>query len=788
MITEFKNRTREVTWTAPVQTLIGYSANKFVKKQESKPELLFITSFPSRECGIATYSQDLITSIQNKFGNSFKISVCAVENGNDEYIYDTQVRFILKADQPDAYTQLAKQINANTQIQLVLMQHEFGFYNRNKDQALELLQQINKPKVLVFHTVLPNPNEKLFTHVNAMAAVANSIIVMTNTSSKILNIDYHIPKSKIAVIPHGTHLVAHTDKLLLKEKYGLKDKNVLATFGLISSGKSIETTLKALPGIIKKYPEVMFLIIGKTHPTIVKNDGEQYRKMLETLIAELNLTNNVRFVNYFLPLPELLEYLQLTDIYLFTSKDPNQAVSGTFSYALSCGCPIISTPIPHAVEVLKNGCGIVFDFEDVAQLEKSILMLLDDDKLREEITLNALHTIAATAWENAALEHVKLFQKVSSNKLPIKYTVPDINLNHIKRLTTDFGMLQFSKIYEPDINSGYTLDDNARALIAVCKHYELFEDKEDLKLITIYVNFIKHCLLNESYFLNYVDINKQFTAQNYSTNLADANGRAIWALGFLLSKADILPAHLINIGMQVFDRAIICIDKIYSTRAMGFIIKGLFYKNNTFPSSENTALITTLANRFVQMYKHESDESWKWFESYFTYANSILSEALLCAYLVTGSTEYKNIAKESFDFLLSKIFINDKIKVISNKTWMQKNIDYSGDPVGGEQPIDVAYTILALDKFYRVFEDLNYLKKMTIAFNWFHGRNHLNKIVYNPCTGGCYDGVEEFGVNLNQGAESTLSYLLARVTMEENGNVLKQTTGKEVFSMNVFEM
>lgn len=785
MITDFKNRNAETVWNIPAQKLIPKTTAKIIKLQESKPEILFITSFPNRECGIATYSQDLIGAIRNKFGNSFKISVCAVENGTDEYIYDTQVRFILKADHEESYIKLAQQIDANPQIQLVLLQHEFGFYNKNKEAVLTLLQQIHKPKVLVFHTVLPNPNEKLFTHINAMAAVANSIIVMTNTSSSILNIDYHIPKSKISVIPHGTHLVAHGDKNALKEKYDLKNKTVLATFGLISSGKSIETTLKTLPAIIAKYPDVMFLIIGKTHPTIVKNDGEQYRKMLENLIDELNLSHNVRFVNYFLPLPELLEYLQLTDIYLFTSKDPNQAVSGTFSYALSCGCPIISTPIPHAVEVLKNGSGIIFDFENTDQLEKSILLLLDNEVYRKEISLNALHTIAATAWENAALNHVQLFQKVCNNNLTVKFTVPGINLNHIKRLTTDFGMLQFAKIYEPDRESGYTLDDNARALIAVCKHYELFQENEDLQLIETYLNFIKFCLLNESYFLNYVDINKQFTSQNYSTNLADANGRAIWALGYLLSNAAILPDHIINTGLVLFERAIICIDKIYSTRAMGFIIKGLFYKNNCFPTSDNTALITTLANRYVQMYKHESDENWKWFEGYFTYANSILSEAMLCAYLVTGSSEYKDIARESFDFFLSKIFINGKIKVISNKTWMQKNVDYANHHAGGEQPIDVAYTILALDKFYRVFEDLDYLKKMTIAFNWFHGRNHLNKIIYNPCTGGCYDGLEDHGVNLNQGAESTISYLLARLTMEENGNVLNHTTGKDVFSLNV---
>ena len=263
--------------------------------------------------------------------------------------------------------------------------------------------------------------------------------------------------------------------------------------------------------------------------------------------------------------------------------------------------------------------------------------------------------------------------------------------------------------------------------------------------------------------MNYVDKNREFTPQN-SENLADSNGRAMWALGFLMSKSAILPKELTKTADAIMQKALVHLETLHSTRTMAFVIKGLYYYNLVKKSQENTALIKTLANRLVQMYRHESEPTWQWFESYLTYGNSILPEAMLCAYMETGDVDYKNIAKSSFDFLLSLTFNESRIKVISNKTWLQKGQQAAEH---GEQPIDVAYTILALHKFYEVFRQDSYLQKMETAFNWFLGNNHLHQIIYNPCTGGCYDGLEEHSVNLNQGSESTLSYLMARLTVEK---------------------
>jgi glycosyltransferase involved in cell wall biosynthesis len=728
------------------------------------PEILVITSYPPRECGIATYSQDLIKALNNKFSNSISINVCALESGDINYVYPEEVKSILKTSIADEYERLALNINIDDRIKIVLIQHEFGFYHNRQQEFEQFLLALLKPVIIVFHTVLPHPNDKLKSDVRRIASACSSVIVMTHTSANILVSDYDLASQKITVIPHGTHLVQHLNEDLLKDKYGLQGRKVLATFGLLSSGKSIETTIDALPAIVKRYPEVVFLVMGKTHPEVVKQEGEKYRKMLEQKVKQLSLEDHVIFINKYLDLPELLEYLQLTNIYLFTTNDPNQAVSGTFAYAMGCSCPIISTPIPHAKEVLTGDNGIIFDFRNSQQLADAVIRLFNDDELCRSMSTNTLQKIVATAWENSAIAHANLFEKIAGNQIKLKYNLPEINLDHLKQMTTNIGMIQFSKINQPDIESGYTLDDNARALIATCMYFKSTDDKKSLPYIKKYLHFIQRCQQHGGDFINYIDKNNHITAQNDEVNLDDANGRAIWALGYVTSMIGHLPAEMILMADKIIEKSLGHLTEIHSTRAMAFAIKGIYYYHRSIHSPENLVLVKTFANRMVQMFRHESSKKWTWFESYLTYANSILPEAMLCAWLLTGEIIYKDIAISSFNFLLSKIFNNNGIEVISNKDWVQRDQEA---PQYGEQPIDVAYTIVTLSKFYDVFENEEYLQKLIIAFNWFLGNNRLHQIIYNPCTGGCYDGLEESNVNLNQGAESTVSYLMARFTVEK---------------------
>ena len=753
------------------------------------PEIVVITTFPPRQCGIATYSQDLIKALKDHYVDSFSIKVCALENKNEKHDYeDPDVKYILDTSNPESYDTLAKTLNEDENVKIVLIQHEFGLFEESVRHFNAFVDAVLKPLAVVFHTVLPNPNDELRHKVQHILNRADSLIVMTNNASDILTRDYIIDREKIAVIPHGTHLVGHVDKYELKKKYGFEGRKIFSTFGLLSSGKSIETTLDALPKVVDKCPEALFLIIGKTHPTVVLHEGEKYRESLIAKIQEHNLENNVKFINKYVDLPELLEYLQMTDIYLFTSKDPNQAVSGTFSYALSCGCPIISTPIPHAKEVLAGETGFTFEIGNSEELAQKINTLLFDVKLRQNMVLNGLHKIIHTAWENSAVAHAKVLQKIAQDSMKLQYKNPDINLEHIKRLTTGFGMLQFSKLNKPDVNSGYTLDDNARALIAMCQYYKKFKDASVLRYINIYLDFIEYCQSEDGRFLNYVDINSNFTPQNNNENLEDSSGRAMWALGYVVSLSNVLPDNLGKKAEQLFQNSLSLTKNIYSTRAMAFVIKGLYYYNRHVKDADNLIYIKLFGDRLVQMYRHEAEPEWNWFEGYMTYANSVLPEALLLCYAITGNDTYKNVAKEAFDFLLSITFSDDQIKVISNRSWYFKG---TRREQYGEQPIDVAYTILALRKFHDIFKDEEYLNKMEIAFNWFLGNNHLQQIVYNPCTGGCFDGIEEHSVNLNQGAESTVSYLMARLTVTKYfgspGNIYFRRKKSRVAKLNTIK-
>ena len=729
-----------------------------------KKQVLFITSYPPRQCGIATYSQDLMNAIRKQFSDSFSLAVCALDDGKEILLYPKEVKYVLDTSDHDNYIELAKKINADDEISCVFIQHEFGLFGGEYGENLFfLLSFLEKPVITTFHTVLPNPNEKRKSIVKSIIDLSESIVVLTKTSKAILINEYEAEKNKIIVIPHGTHITEWKDKNRIKGKFDFNERLILSTFGLISSNKNVETAIDALPDIKKQFPNVLYLILGKTHPGVVSHEGEKYREFLQKKVKDSGLMDNVLFVNKYLSLSELLEYLALTDVYLFTSNDPYQAVSGTFAYAMASGCPIIATPIPHAKELLDNGTGMLFDFENSDQLAKATIKLLGDEKLRDEMGRNAIHKVRASSWENVSIQHAKLFKQFIHRKGELNYNLPDLSLDHFTNMTTEAGMIQFSDLGRPDIKSGYTLDDNARALIAISDYYSHTRDKSQIDKVDIYLNFIKYCQQDDGRFLNYVDYDGEFNSRNHSDNLEDANGRAIWALGTFLSTGHNYHNYFTIRAENIFNKTFDWIPELRSPRAISFAIKGLSTYNMIHNNQKVKNIIFVLSKRLMSNYYDNFDHNWEWFEPYLTYANSALPEAMLYAYLSSGKESYKIIAKDSFDFLISKIFSDGKIKVISNNGWHQQG----GEIVRyGEQPIDIAYTILTLRLFYNEFKEEKYKELMHIAFSWFLGNNHLNHIIYNPSTGGCYDGLEEYNVNLNQGAESLVCYLMARLAME----------------------
>ena len=733
-----------------------------MNKKSKKSRILFISSFPPRECGIATYTTDLINGITSMFSNSFECLRCELLNSN---ALNSETEFSINVNIREDYEFVAKNINHDPLLDLIHIQHEFGLYGGEfGENLLHFIKLIKKPMVFTFHTVLPKPSEKMKSIVQKIGNKASLITVMTKKSSLLLNEVFQIPSDKIKIINHGTHLNKWIDKEQLKTIFGVQDRFVLSTFGLLGEGKSIETAIYALPEIIKDFPNVLYLIIGKTHPNNIVEGKDSYREFLMKSVKELHLENHVNFIDQYLELQDLIKLLQATDIYLFTSKDPNQAVSGTFSYAMSCACPIVATSILHTQEILTPELGVLINIGDSKNLATATIDLLRDDVKRKAMSLNAFQKTRSSIWENVAIKHVLAYAEIINHTTSLKYDLPPLKLDHIKELTKDFGIIQFAKISIPDLDSGYTLDDNARALIFMCEYFEIYKDLEVLPYIEKYLSFIEYCQKNDGSFDNYIDKYGQVHIKNTNVNLEDSNARAVWALGFVISKNQILPNNLSKRAETVLIKCNNWINGIMSPRALSFIIRGLYSYNLTQKLESLAIQIESLAQKLITRYDINREKDWEWFEENLTYANSVLPEAMLYAYLTTGKVEYKNVAIESLDFLISKTFSDTYFKMISNKNWMHKDFQKSDH---GEQPIDVTNTLQTLDIFYETFPLQKYKKLISPAFNWFLGKNHLQEIIYNPVTGGCNDGLEKENVNLNQGAESTISYLKARLIMEK---------------------
>lgn len=741
-----------------------------MKTHSTRSKIVFLSTYPPTHCGIATFTQDTINAIDKIYGKSIICEVCEITLAGEA---SSNSVYHLPSKQKDAYVKVAFQINSDPDIKLVHIQHEFGLFGgQYGDYLLNFLKEVKKPIAYTFHTVIANPNSDLRAVVQKLCSYSKSIFVMTNKSKKILIDEYQIAKKDIVFVPHGTHLVDYETTDQAKKKFDFRDKIILSTFGLLGQGKSIETGLRALPKIVKKFPNVLYLVLGKTHPNTIVDNVDKYRNSLQAIVEELDLDDNVRFVNEYIELNQLLDYLKATDVYLFTSKDPNQAVSGTFSYAMSCSCPIVASKIPHTMESLTTDVGILVDIQNVDQFADATIKLLADSNLRGAMAINAYAKTTKTSWENTAIKHINVYRGITSGLSEIKISYPIIKMDHQKAMTTEMGMIQFCKVSKPDLDSGYTLDDNARALITICKHYQLSGDQSDISYMKTYINFIERCQMSNGTFINYIDKNNIVEERNSNENLDDSNGRAIWSLGYFLTiRGASIPYELTHKANLCINAFMNCVESMNSPRAIGFIIKGLYHLYSVRPNVEIKIKITFLSNKLEAIYADTSSENWNWYEDKLTYANSILPEALLLSFLVTGEQRRKKIAVESMEFLISKMFVDGQFKIISNNGWYEKG---AVPHKYGEQPIEASYMMHALDVFYRSSGNLEYKKYLKKAFNWFLGDNHLNHIMYNPITGGCYDGLEKENVNLNQGAESTLCYLSARLLIETYTSRVKE--------------
>ena len=423
------------------------------------------------------------------------------------------------------------------------------------------------------HTVLPKPEERLKKITERIADKAAGIVVMTASSAALLQKSYGVKKSKIYVIPHGVHHISFPSKAASKNKLKLKDKIIISTFGMLNRDKGIEYAIRALPEIVLKYPNLLYLVLGATHPAVRKEEGERYRNKLKKLTDRLKLKKYVKFYDKYLALPELIEYLKATDIYVSPSLNPVQAVSGTLSYALACACPVISTASRYAKETISSQRGVLVGFRNSLAIKTALLKILASQETIKKMKKNAYFFSRRMTWQNVALQYFKTFNNFAKIAPREKNKLPPINLTHLKNLTDNFGIIQFAKHTKPDIDSGYCLDDNARAMLAALMIYRNQPNQKTLDLINIYLQFIKFVQKSDGLFYNFVTSHKIITDKSLSD---DSFGRAIWALGYLFTAAD-LPQGIIKQARAIFNKAGRNFSKLKSCRAIAFSVIGLAY-------------------------------------------------------------------------------------------------------------------------------------------------------------------------------------------------------------------
>ncbi len=722
-------------------------------------KVCFLSNFPPKECGIATFTRDLVKSMNKRFNPILKSKVIALNEKTEFCNYDKEVIMNIYTDSPDSYAETAKKVNELKDIKLVCIQHEFGLFGGVfGENLIGFLENIEKPVVIVFHSVLPNPREKKRETVRKICGKSSAVIVMAKSAIGILNQDYGIEKAKIHVIPHGIPNVPLYSNEEMKNKLNLNGKIILSTFGLLSRGKGLEYMIKALPKLVEKYPNLLYLIIGETHPVVRKNEGEKYRNKLIRLVNRLGLNDNVRFYNRYLSLQEIINYLLATDVYICTNLEKNQIVSGTLSYAMGCGRAVVSTPSTYAKEILADGRGMLAKFKNPESFAECIDRILSDKVLRKETERSAYHLGRAMIWQNIAYRYLNLFNKVVKLREEITKKYPRLKLNHLINMSDNFGVIQFAKDYTPDKESGYTIDDNARALITTVLHHSLSGSKKSLELSRIYLNFLEHAQEKDGYFKNNF-YNKNEKKDIYSQ---DAFGRAIWALGYTIYKGK--DQKIREQALKIFKKACKRINRIKDLRARAFTILGLYYYTKRYKEQSKINKIKRLADSLISSYKHNSNKEWHWFEKKITYSNSKLPEALFLAYKLTDNKKYFEVAEKTLHFLSEIVFINDEIAPIGENGWFSENGERA---FFDQQPVDVSSMIQTCLTAYGLTGNKYYYERAILAFNWFLGRNCLKQMVYDENTGGCYDGLSKNNLNINQGAESTISYLIARLMLEE---------------------
>jgi len=770
----------------------------YAKSKPSLPSrIAVIGNYLPRHCGIATFTTDLCEAIATEYGAA-RLMALPVNDTDQGYDYPSRVRWSLAQDDLASYREAAEFLNFNN-IDMVCLQHEYGIFGGEAgSHILHLLRSLKMPVVTTLHTVLREPNPNQLAVMEEIAELSDRLIVMSQLSSQFLQEIFKVPGSKIDMVPHGVPDLPFLDPNFYKDRFSVEGKAVLLTFGLLSPNKGIENVIQALPQILSRHKNVVYLVAGATHPHVLRREGDKYRASLEALAKELGVESQVIFHNRFASPEEMAEFIGAADIYITPYRHEAQVVSGTLAYALGAGKAIISTPYWHAMELLDDRRGALVPFQNPDAIAQKTIELLDTPAIRHAMRKRAYLFAREMIWKRVAQGYMESFSRVRSDRMvsprvqfsarasrDMSNRLPELKLNHVNALTDDTGILQHAIFTIPNRAEGYTTDDNARALIFTVLLEQLSDEQlRDQRAANSeslnpdwsfrYLAFLQHAFNPEKKrFRNFMGYDHCWMEAQGSE---DAHGRTLWALGTVLARS--ANRGLRGAAGRLFEFSLPAVLEFYSPRACAYALLGIQEYLHSYPGDRDAQQVRfALAKRLLDMYESIRRSDWKWFENVVAYGNARLPEALIVVGAACGNEAMVSAGLESLDWLMEtqRCEAGGHFVPIGSQGFYRQDGEKARFD---QQPIEAAGAVSACLQAYRVTGDRCWRTAARSAFDWFLGDNDLQLPLYDSETGGCRDGLHPDRANENQGAESTLSFLMALLQMR----ALQESEAKEISS------
>jgi glycosyltransferase involved in cell wall biosynthesis len=753
---------------------------------ETIKNIAFLGDYVPRQCGIATYTSDICEAVATQFPRC-QCVVGAVNDRPEGYDYPARVRFEIDEKELDSYRRAADFLNINN-VEVVSVQHEFGIYGGPAgSHLLAFLRDVHMPVVTTLHTVLQEPNPDQRVVMKQLDILSNRFIVMTDRGQRFLQEIYGVAREKIDVIPHGIPDIPFIDSNFNKDQFGVEGKTVLLTFGLLSPNKGIEYVIEALPAILAEHPNVVYIVLGATHPNLLAREGESYRIKLERLSEDRCVTGNVIFYNRFVTIGELKEFIGAADIYITPYLNESQITSGTLAYSFGAGKAVISTPYWHAKELLANARGILVPFSNPEAIASGVNRFLSDPVLMTATRKRAWKLGREMIWSVVAQRHMESFERAraSLGGSPRKffavrtldnrpYQLPPLKLDHLLRMTDNTGIFQHAIFNVPNFAEGYCTDDNARAYILTL----LLEETTSLvtqgqfeHLASIYLAFLWDAFDQVTCrFRNFMSHQRRWLEHQGSE---DSHARALWAAGTALGRSK-NEGHR-NLCALLFQRGLPTVEGFSSPRAWAFALLGIHEYLRAFSGDRwVNQLREVLTNRLVEMFRINSSDDWMWFEPVAAYDNAKISQAMILSGYWTSRGDVVDLGLRSLRWLVEqqKAERGHFAPIGSNGFWIRGEERARFD----QQPVEAHAMIAACVEAYALTRDASWHRAARRCFDWFLDRNDLGLPLYDPSTGGCRDALHQDRVNQNQGAESTLAFHLSRVEMTRAEAVLYSET------------